>query len=62
MWRKLAAGAGRRVTRCGGLLKTCLEQRFREVLMVRTDVWVIELCTCGVPMFKARRVIGRPGL
>jgi hypothetical protein len=28
------------------LLKTCLEQRFKEVLMVRTVVRVIEPSTC----------------
>jgi hypothetical protein len=44
---------------CG---KTRLEQRSKEVLMVRTAVRVIELSTCDVQMFKARHVIGRAGL
>ncbi len=39
-----------------------LEQRSKEVLMVRTAVRVIELSTCDVQMFKARHVIGRAGL
>jgi hypothetical protein len=42
------------------LLKACLEQRSREVLMVRTVVRLIEPGTCDVQMFTARRVIGRP--
>jgi hypothetical protein len=44
------------------LRKTRLEQRSKEVLMVRTAVRMIELSTCGEQMFKARRVIGRAGL
>jgi hypothetical protein len=44
---------------CG---KTRLEQRSKEVLMVRTAVRVIELSTCDVQMFKARHVFGRAGL
>jgi hypothetical protein len=39
---------------------TRLERRFKEVLMVRTVVRVIEQCIYGVPMFKARRVTDRP--
>ena len=36
-----------------------LEQRSKEVLMVRTAVRVIEPSTCDVQMFRARHVIGR---
>jgi hypothetical protein len=43
------------------LLKTCPEQRFKEVLMVRTVVRVIEPATCDAQVCRARRVIGRPG-
>ena len=42
--------------------KTRLDQRSKEVLMVRTAVRVIELSTCDVQMFKARHVIGRARL
>ncbi len=42
--------------------QTGLEQRSKEVLMVRTAVRVIELSTWDVQMFKARPVIGRAGL
>ena len=35
------------------------EQRSKEVLMVRTEIRVIELSTRDVQMFKARHVIGR---
>jgi hypothetical protein len=41
------------------LLKTCPEQRFKEVLMVRTVVRLIEPGTYAIQMFKARR---RPSL
>ena len=39
--------------------KTRLEQRSKEVLMVRTAIRVIELGTCDVQMFKARHAIRR---
>ena len=44
------------------LLKTCPEQRFKEVLMVRTVVRLIEPGTYAMQMFQARRVIDRPSL
>ena len=62
---ELAAGAERPddvSTEAAALRKTRLEQRSKEVLMVRTAVRAIELSTCDVQVFKARHVIGRVGL
>ena len=44
------------------LRRTRLERRFKEVLMVRTVVRVIEPSIYDVQMFKARRVTDRPSL
>jgi len=44
------------------LRKTRLERRFKEVLMVRTVVRVIEPGIYDVQMLKARRVTDRPSL
>jgi hypothetical protein len=41
--------------------KTRLEQRSKEVLMMRTAVRVIEVSTCDVQMVTARHVLGRAG-
>ena len=62
---ELAAGAERPddvSSEAAALWQDRLEQRSKEVLMVRTAVRVIELSTCDVQMFKARHVIGRAGL
>jgi len=62
---ELAAGAERPddvSSEAAALRKTRLEQRSKEVLMVRTAVRGDELSTCDVQMFKARPVIGRAGL
>jgi phenylacetate-coenzyme A ligase PaaK-like adenylate-forming protein len=44
------------------LRRTRLQPRFKEVLMVRTVVRVIEPSIYDVQMFKARRVSDRPSL
>ena len=44
------------------LRRTRLERRFKEVLMVRTVVRVIEPTIYDVQMFKARRVTDRHSL
>jgi hypothetical protein len=59
---ELAAGAERPddvSAEAAALCRTRLEQRSKEVLMVRTAVRVNKLSTCDVQMFKARHAIGR---
>jgi hypothetical protein len=46
----------------GPVRRSRLERRFKEVLMVRTVVRVIEPSSYDGQMFKARRVTERPSL